>query len=115
VRVVRTTSTDRVLRFDAATCAGSVACPLCGQFSDRVHSRFERRLVDCGVGGWEVVIRLDVRRFRRATVDCPRRVLPEPPTGLAARYQLRTGRLATPLGEVALALGGRAGAGWPIG
>lgn len=78
VRVELVAATGRVLRFDAATCAGSVACPVCGQFSDRVHSRYERRLSDRGVGGREVAIRLEVRRVRCSTVDCPRRIFAEP-------------------------------------
>jgi len=110
VRVERLSATDRVIRLDAAACAGAVACPVCGQLSDRVHSRYERRLAECGVGGREVVIRLEVRRFRYSTVDCPRRIFAEPAAGLAGRYQRRSTTLATLLGEVALALGGRAGA-----
>jgi uncharacterized Zn-finger protein len=84
VRVERLTATDRVLRFDAATSAGSAACPLCGQFFDRVHSRYERRLADCGGGGREAAIQLEVRRFQCSTVDCPSRIFAEPAAGLAA-------------------------------
>ena len=31
--------------------AEQAACPACGRFSVRVHSRYERRLADAAIGG----------------------------------------------------------------
>ena len=57
VRIDDVVATDRVIRFDATACAWSAGCPVCGQPSSRVHSRYQRRLADHAVGGREVVIR----------------------------------------------------------
>ncbi|MFX0578812.1 transposase family protein [Nocardia nepalensis] len=35
--------------------AESAACPDCGKVSDRVHSRYMRRLTDLSIGGGECV------------------------------------------------------------
>ena len=42
VRIDDVVATDRVIRFDVTTCAPSAACPVCGQSSSRVHSRYQR-------------------------------------------------------------------------
>jgi hypothetical protein len=38
--------------------------PRCGQFPERVHNAYERRLADARIGGQPVTIRLAVRPFR---------------------------------------------------
>jgi transposase len=77
--------------------------------SRRVHSRYERRLLDTASGGCEVVICLVVRRFRCLAPDCPRATFAEQVDGLAGRHARRTPAVTTVLQAVALALGGRAG------
>ncbi|MGV9249813.1 transposase family protein [Streptomyces sp. NPDC003710] len=52
--------------------AAGMACPDCGRFSGRVHDFYQRRLKDLPLGGQNVVIRLDVRRFICDAVGCPR-------------------------------------------
>jgi transposase len=78
--------------------------------SRRVHSRYERRLLDTAAGGCEVMICLVVRRFRCLAADCPRATFAERVDGLAGRHARRTPAATAVLGAVALALGGRAGA-----
>ena len=51
------------VRVQARACGSSAACPGCGALSRRVHSRYERRLLDMAAGGREVLICLTVRRF----------------------------------------------------
>ena len=51
--------------------AGQASCPGFGQFSVRVHSRYQRRLADAAIGGRPVLIRLTVRRFFCPAPDCP--------------------------------------------
>ena len=51
-----------MVRIEASTQEGQVACPSCGTLSGRVHSRYERRLSDTAVAGREMLIRLRVRR-----------------------------------------------------
>jgi transposase len=78
--------------------------------SRRVHSRYERRLLDTAAGGCEVMICLVVRRFRCLAADCPRATFAERVDGLAGRHARRTPAATAVLQAVALALGGRAGA-----
>ena len=60
------------VRIWARARAGGASCPRCGQFSQRVHSGYERRLADAPVGGQPVTIRLAVRRFFCGNPDCAR-------------------------------------------
>jgi transposase len=45
-------------------------CPACGSWSVRVHGRYQRLLVDDGVDGRGVRVRLTVRRFRCLSPQC---------------------------------------------
>jgi transposase len=78
--------------------------------SRRVHSRYERRLLDTAAGGCEVVICLIVRRFRCVAPDCPKATFAEQVDGLASRHARRSPAVTAVLQAGALALGGRAGA-----
>jgi hypothetical protein len=100
----------RLIRVAARTRSSSAVCPGCGAESRRVHSRYERRLLDTAAGGCEVVICLTVRRFRCLAVGCPKATFAEQAEGLASRHARRTPAVTAVLEAVALALGGRAGA-----
>jgi hypothetical protein len=78
--------------------------------SQRVHSCYERRLLDTAVGGCEVVICLTVRRFLCPAPGCGKKTLAEQVSGLTSRHARRTPAVNAVLEAVALALGGRAGA-----
>ena len=52
-------------------------CPACGAPSNRVHSRYERRLLDLPSHGRIVELRLQVRRLRCLAASCPRRTFAE--------------------------------------
>jgi transposase len=88
----------------------SAACPGCGLVSRRVHSRYQRRLLDTGIGGCEVVICLAVRRFFCLSPACAKVTFAEQVSGLTSKHARRTLTLTAVLWAVALALGGRAGA-----
>jgi transposase len=90
--------------------ASTAACRGCGRSSDRVHSRYERRLADTAIGGRRVVIRLMMRRFFCAAPGCPAATFAEQVAGLTSRYARRTPPAAAMLTAVAVALAGRAGA-----
>ena len=90
--------------------AGGATCPECGKRSQRVHSRYERRLADAAIGGQPVRIRLRVRRFRCAETGCARATFAEQVDGLTTRYGRRSQLLDTMLATIGLALAGRAGA-----
>jgi transposase len=79
-----------VVRIEASTRLGLVACPGCGTLSGRVHSRYERRLSDTAIAGREVLVRLRVRRLFCGNAGCARRTFAEQVPGLAAQYARRT-------------------------
>jgi hypothetical protein len=99
-----------VVRIEASTQAVAVACPGCGVVSERVHSGYHRQLLDVGVGGREMLVRLRVRRLFCTNTGCVRKTFAEQVPGLAARHARRTAVLERVLRAVAPALGGRAGA-----
>ena len=85
-------------------------CPTCRRPSGRIHSRYERRLADLPWQGRPVAIRVRARRFFCAEPACPRRTFAERLPGIAHRSARRSERLADIQRQVALALGGEAGA-----
>jgi transposase len=86
------------------------ACPRCGRLSDRVHSRYPRRLRDVPAGGRDVVIVVEALRLRCLGPGCPVVTFTGQVEGLTSRFARRTPPLAAHLAAVALALCGRAGA-----
>jgi transposase len=98
---------DRVVvmaRAAALTCR----CPDCGRQSDRVHSRYERQLLDLPSHGRTVHLRLDVRRFRCVSDLCRRRIFAERlDEHVAGRSARRTARLDAIVHHLGIALGGR--------
>jgi transposase len=85
------------------------ACPACGTWSSRVHSRYVRRLQDSPVGGRPVLIRLAMRRFWCTNPACGAVTFAGQADGLTARYQRRSIPLARLLSRIALELAGRGG------
>ena len=101
----------RCLRYSVAEhCGDAACCPLCGERSERVQSRYQRTVVDRPVGGRPVFLVLQVRRFSCANVACPRRIFAERLPDLAAPSARRTIQQQADLRQLGLALGGRAGA-----
>jgi transposase len=98
------------VRVFAQTSSVTAVCPLCALPSRRVHSRYERRLLDAALAGRETVLHLRVRRFFCSTVDCVRKVFAEQVDGVTARGARVSSVARQLLERVALALGGRAGA-----
>jgi transposase IS204/IS1001/IS1096/IS1165 family protein len=89
--------------------AATAACPKCGTEPGRVHSRYERRLAGAAIGGRQVEIHLEVRRFFCPASCCRRRTFAEQADGLTTRYARKTPLLDGVPGRIAVALAGRAG------
>ncbi|MDP8973744.1 MAG: ISL3 family transposase [Actinomycetota bacterium] len=88
----------------------SVACPVCGRSTARLHSHYQRTLADLPWGGRAVRLALRVRRFRCSHSECPRRIFAERIPDLVASYARKTTRLHQILRLVGFALGGEGGA-----
>ena len=98
------------VRIEARAGGACAECPGCGSRSRRVHSRYQRRLLDTAIAGSEVVICLVVRRFFCLADGCEKKTFAEQVRGLTSPNARRTPAVTAVLGAVALALGGRAGA-----
>lgn len=68
------------------------SCGVCGSWSERVHSRYLRRVSDEPVGGRPVTIVLTVRRFYCRNSDCVAATFAEQADGLSERYRRRPRR-----------------------
>jgi transposase len=97
--------------------ATDVRCPVCGEPTDRVHSRYERTLADLPWARFAVRLHLQVRRFVCANPTCPRQIFAERLAGIAQPSAHRTERQRDALTRIAVANGGEAGArlAWPLG
>ena len=94
-----------------ATTNGVTAnCPSCQHLSQSLHSRYWRVLRDLPWQGSSVELRLDVRRFRRRTRECPRVTFGETLPTVARRYGRQTSRLSETVRLIGYVLGGEAGA-----
>jgi transposase len=90
--------------------AEDVRCPICGERSERIHSRYTRTLGDLPWARFAVHLHVEVRRFFCANPTCPRQIFAERLAGIAPAAAHRTDRQRTRLTDLALALGGEAGA-----
>jgi transposase len=94
----------------ARPASGSAACPTCGQMSDSVHSRYQRRLSDLPSQGKPVCLNILARRFRCVASDCRQRIFVERLDATVTRpFARRTSRLEGLVHHLGLALGGRPG------
>jgi transposase len=90
--------------------ATDVCCPLCGELSERVHSRYTRTLADLPWAQFAIRLELRVRRFFCANPVCPRTIFAERLAGIAPAFAQRTDRQRDRLTDLALVLGGEEGA-----
>jgi transposase len=83
-------------------------CPGCGTISERIHSRYLRRVADLPLAGRPVRLVVVARRFRCEVNLCDRRIFTERfEDGVLAPWARRTGRLDYVIHHLGLALGGR--------
>jgi transposase len=109
VRVLNVAAKAASVRVYAEAASGAAGCSACSVASQRVHSRYERRLLDGALGGREVVIHLRVRRFFCDNTACPKKIFSEQIGGVTVRYARHSVLARRALEALALALGGRAG------
>ena len=106
--VVETATVDHGKFLIAVRSIGrSGKCPICECKSDRVHSRYQRRLADLPAAGRPISLTLKVRRFFCNDPTCPQRIFAERFGGTIEPRARRTVRLEDIVHCLAIALGGR--------
>lgn len=110
VQVERIFGKGTGVRIEATTTRAEAICPECATASRRVHSRYQRRLADAGMGKREIEVLLTVRRFSCLQAACPRRTFVEQVEAVTTRYGRRTQLADRTVLDVGMALGGRPGA-----
>ena len=102
--------TGGVIVVRARTRGGTVACPVCGTETSRVHGYHERTAADVPVDGRRVLVKVRGRRLRCPVLGCTVQTFREQVPGVLERYQRRVSRLTAQLSVVARELAGRASA-----
>lgn len=87
----------------------SSVCPQCGESTDRVHSRYFRKLSDLPWHGYQVTVRWQSRRFFCDQQNCAQRIFTERLPNVAQSYGRRTCRMNTAVRCVGMACGGESG------
>ena len=103
-------SEERRLRLNLISTQTEVPCPICGQLSHRVHSRYERTLADLTCVEFSLTLMIQVCKFFCPNPDCYRCIFTERFPEVAAPWARKTRRLVERLQVITLALGGQAGA-----
>jgi transposase len=88
----------------------TASCPVCAQESDRVHSHYQRTVLDLPWAGQIVQLRLHVRRFRCPNPNCLRAIFAERLDGVVRASARRSERLSSQLLHLALRLASEAAA-----
>lgn len=84
-------------------------CPLCGDLSERIHSRYQRTLADLPCLHLSMILLVDVCKFFCSNPECSPRIFAERIPEVVAPWARKTVRQVQQLQEIALALGGAAG------
>lgn len=105
-----TTVTPTGVTFVLESTADETVCPTCHGSSNRVHSRYQRTLVDLPILQTPVTLQLRTRRFFCTQAACPRRTFSEQVPGLLATYARRTTRLSAEQRRLSLEIGAEPGA-----
>ena len=106
--VVKTASDDGGTFITIRLMAKASPYPGCGTLSDRIHSRYQRRLSDLPIAGRPVRLMVLARRFYCQVVLCGRHIFVERfNAAVLAPWSRRTARLEHIVHHLALVLGRR--------
>jgi transposase len=103
-------ATDTIICLELTTLFEEACCPLCGQSSRAIHSRYQRTVADLPWASTSVRLSLHVRKFFCRNGACSRVVFAERLPALVAPSARRSQRLGTEQRHLALDQGGEAGA-----
>src|SRR5690242_16371021 len=102
--------TDDTILLSLTTTQAEALCPVCGQSSSAIHSRYRRTLADLPWASIAVRLHLHVRKFFCHNSSCPQMVFTERLPQVVAPFARRTRRLDAEQRQLALDLGAEAGA-----
>jgi transposase len=100
---------DQIVATLEAT-ASRATCPICGTWSEAIHSLYRRTIADLPWGRQTVRLHLRIRKFFCRQPTCSRRVFTERLPTVVAPYARRTRRFTEVVRLLAFALGGEPGA-----
>jgi transposase len=110
LRIDQVSATASVLVVQVVSTQVVSCCPLCGQASAQIHSRYQRVVADVPCGNRPVRLQLEVRKFFCRTATCPRKIFTERLPDLVQPSARLTNRLRLALQAVGVATGGEVGA-----
>lgn len=107
---VSVTYEEAGLKICAASDQAQSDCPLCGQYSKKIHSNYTRYFADLPVFGHLVQVILKVRKFVCSNADCDRKIFTERFSSDILPYSRRFNRIFDLITKIGLELGGNEGA-----
>jgi transposase len=103
-------ATNHIIHLELTALHPEASCPLCGQPSRAIHSRYQRTVADLPWASIPVRLSLHVRKFFCRNSSCPRAVFTERLPALVAPSARRSQRLGNEQRHLALDQGGEAAA-----
>src|SRR5690242_12063988 len=82
-------------------------CPLCQTRSSKVHSYYQRKVMDLPISGQAVKLLLQARKFFCEQSSCPRKVFTERWGDSLGPYQRRLERTTQQIQTIGLMIGGK--------
>jgi len=103
-------ATDQHIGLELTALHAEASCPVCGQSSRAIHSRYDRTVADLPWANTPVRLSIHVRKFFCRNPACERKVFAERLPAVLAPSSRRTQRLGAEQRQLALDQGGEAGA-----
>ena len=110
LRIDQCTITASALVLEVISTQPACCCPMCGQTSDQIHSRYLRVVADVPCGNRPVSLHLEVRKFFCRNTSCLRKIFTERLPELLQPSARMTNRLRSALQALGLATGGEGSA-----
>ena len=109
LRIDQCTITASALVIEVISTQPVCCCPVCGQTSDQLHSRYLRVVADVPCGNRPVSLHLEVRKFFCRNTSCLRKIFTERLPEFVQPSARMTERLRSALQALGLATGGEGG------
>ena len=110
LRIDQCTITAAALVLEVISTQLVCCCPVCGQPSDQIHSRYRRVVADVPCGNRPVRLHLEVRKFFCRNTSCLQKIFTERLPELLQPSARMTNRLRAALQALGLATGGEVSA-----